>query len=86
VSVVAYMTSWCSDCARSRRVLQRAGVAFAEIDIDKIAGAETAMRGLNGGSNKVPTILVDTPEGRIVLVEPGDRELLQTLERAAVTG
>lgn len=44
------------------------------------------MRGLNGGSNKVPTILVDTPEGRIVLVEPGDRELLQTLERAAVTG
>lgn len=75
MAVIAYMTSWCSDCTRSRRVLQRAGVAFAEIDIDKISSAEDAMRALNGGSGKVPTILIDGPQGRVVLIEPTDQEL-----------
>ncbi len=75
VAVIAYMTNWCSDCTRSRRVLQRAGVAFAEIDIDKIPSAEDAMRALNGGSGKVPTILIDGVGGRVVLIEPTDQEL-----------
>ena len=79
--VIAYMTSWCPDCTRSRRVLQRSEAAFVEIDIDKIAGAEDAMRAQNGGSGKVPTILIDSPEGRIVLIEPGDEELQQALSK-----
>ena len=84
VAVIAYMTNWCPDCTRSRRVLQRAGVAFVEIDIDKIASAEDAMRAQNGGSGKVPTILIDGPEGRRVLIEPTDHELAQALNSVAV--
>ncbi|MCC6728813.1 MAG: glutaredoxin family protein [Chthonomonadales bacterium] len=70
-TVVAYVTAWCPDCTRSRRVLKQAGVAFEEIDIERVPGAEDAMRRLNGGRGKVPTIQID---GR-VLVEPNDDEL-----------
>ncbi len=81
--IIVYMTSWCPDCTRSRRVLQRLGVAFVEIDIDHTPSAEDAMRAQNGGSGKVPTILIDGPEGRAVLIEPGDQELTEVLQRVA---
>lgn len=79
MAVIAYMTNWCPDCARSRRVLEREGVPYVEIDIDKTPSAEDAMRTLNGGSGKVPTILVDTVEGRLALIEPTDAELTHAL-------
>jgi glutaredoxin len=75
--VVAYTTSWCPDCHRSKRLLVRRGVEFAEIDIERVAGAEAAMRGLNGGSGKVPTILL----GDEALVEPTDLDLEAALDR-----
>ena len=58
VQVLAYITTWCPDCSRSRRVLQRLGMVFVEIDTEKIAGAEEAMRAINGDLGKVPTILI----------------------------
>ena len=79
MAVIAYMTNWCPDCARSRRVLEREGVPYVEIDIDKTPDAEEAMRALNGGSGKVPTILVDTGTGRLTLIEPTDTELMDAL-------
>ena len=75
-AVVAYTTSWCSDCLRSKRVLKQRGVRFAEIDIERVRGAEAAMRAANGGSGKVPTILLDG----VVLVEPSDAELAAALD------
>lgn len=84
VTVTAYVTSWCPDCARSRRVLQRAGVPFEEIDIEAVQGAEEAMLALNGGSGKVPTILIESPEDRIILIEPDDRELAAALRALRV--
>ncbi len=81
VKVVAYITTWCPDCHRSRRVLLRLGLVFAEVDTEKIPGAEAAMKAVNGGSGKVPTILIDGPGGCSVLVEPGDRELADAVRR-----
>lgn len=78
--IVAYTTSWCSDCHRSKRLLAGRGVEFVEIDIERVAGAEAAMRGLNGGSGKVPTILL----GDEVLVEPTDRDLEAALDHLLV--
>ena len=83
VTVTAYITSWCPDCTRSRRVLQRAGIPFKEIDIEAVQGAEETMRALNGGSGKVPTILIESPEDRMVLVEPDDRQLTDALRALA---
>jgi mycoredoxin len=74
--VVAYTTSWCPDCTRSKRVLQRAGVAYEEIDIEEVKGAEDEMRARNGGSGKVPTIFV----GDRILIEPSDAELKEALQ------
>jgi len=81
IRIVAYITTWCPDCTRSRRVLQRAGYPFVEIDIEKINGSESAMRGVNGGSGKVPTIVIDGRGGHEVLVEPTDRELADAVKR-----
>jgi mycoredoxin len=75
-SVIAYVTNWCPDCTRSRRVLQQMGVKFQEIDIESVKGAEQEMRSRNGGSGKVPTILIDD----IVLIEPTDNELRDALK------
>lgn len=58
--------------------MQRLGIPFREVDIDEVEGAEDQMHALNGGSGKVPTILVN---GRI-LIEPSDQELTAALQEA----
>ncbi len=80
------MTDWCPDCVRSLRVLQQAGVEYSLIDIDETEDAEVAMRNVNGGSGKVPTIVIDTSGGRRVLVEPADDELMEALKHARAEG
>jgi mycoredoxin len=74
--VIAYTTSWCPDCRRSKRVLERLGIPYEEIDIDRVEGAEDEMRARNGGSGKVPTIFIDDA---VILIEPGDAELERAL-------
>jgi mycoredoxin len=83
IRIVAYITTWCPDCVRSRRVLQRAGYPFVEIDIERIHGSEEAMRSVNGDSGKVPTILIDGRGGNEVLTEPTDRDLSDALRRCS---
>jgi mycoredoxin len=83
VTIIAYITHWCPDCVRSLRILQRSGLPFVEIDIEKTPSAEDAMRAINGGSGKVPTILIDSPAGRRILIEPEDPELTAALRTAA---
>jgi mycoredoxin len=78
-TVTAYTTHWCSDSSRSKRLLHRAGVEFTEIDIEKSPAAEDEMRAVNGGSGKVPTIVIESDAGRTVLVEPSDGELKRAL-------
>jgi len=79
VTITVYSTNWCPDCIRSRRVLQRLGIPFEEIDIEKTSGAEEVMRAINGGSGKVPTIVIESAAGRVTLIEPSDRELAEAL-------
>lgn len=52
------------------------GIKYEEIDIEDVRGAEDEMRSRNGGSGKVPTILIDG----IVLIEPTDIELREALK------
>ncbi|MCS6776014.1 MAG: glutaredoxin family protein [Chloroherpetonaceae bacterium] len=79
VRITAYTTSWCADCARSKRLMQNQGICFEEIDIERVPGAEAAMRALNGNSGKVPTIVIEHGAERTVLVEPTNRELTEAL-------
>jgi glutaredoxin len=67
---------------RSRRVLQRCGIAYVEIDIECVPGSEEEMRQINGGSGKVPTIVLETEAGKQILIEPSDKELFEAIETA----
>jgi mycoredoxin len=61
----------------ARAVLDRAGVDYEEINIDRDPGAVATVLEINGGYTTVPTILL--PSGR-VLVEPSRRQLLEALD------
>ena len=70
--VVMYGTTWCGDCRRAKKVLERRGVGYAWIDVEKTKGARDEMMRLSGGDRRVPTMLF--PDGS-VLIEPDNREL-----------
>jgi mycoredoxin len=70
--ITIYATTWCGDCHRAKRVLDRNGVRYRWIDVDTDPeAAEQAVR-ISRGQRRVPTILF--PDGS-VLVEPTDGEL-----------
>jgi mycoredoxin len=74
--LTVYTTTRCSGCTMAKAVLDRAGIDFEEIDIDRDADAAATVLAINGGYRSVPTILL--PDGR-VLVEPSRRDLLAAL-------
>jgi mycoredoxin len=70
--ITVYATTWCGDCHRAKRVLDRLGVSYTWIDVDQDPGAAAEVIKINRGYRSVPTILF--PDGS-VLVEPSDPEL-----------
>jgi glutaredoxin 3 len=52
-----YATSWCSYCARARRLLQSKHVNYTEIDIDKTPGARAEMQ-QRSARTSVPQIFI----------------------------
>ena len=71
-----YTTQRCGDCMMAKAVLDRAGVDYEEIDIDRDPEAAATVVAINGGYRTVPTLLL--ADGR-VLVEPSRRALLSAL-------
>jgi mycoredoxin len=52
-----YSTTWCGHCMRLKRMLDREGIAYAEVNIDEDpAAAEFVMR-VNRGNRTVPTVV-----------------------------
>ncbi len=78
--VVMYGTSWCGDCRRAKKVLERRSVDYAWVDVEKMKGAREEMLRLNGGDRRVPTLLF--PDGS-VLVDPTNTELNARLDEQA---
>lgn len=78
-SVRMYTTAYCGDCRRSKRLLERLGVPYEEINIEDDAEARAEVERLNHGYRSVPTIIIG---GAAILVEPSDRELAAALENA----
>jgi mycoredoxin len=73
-----YSTSWCPDCHRALGVLEKAGVEFAEIDVDFDSEGLEIVKQHNKGKRIVPTILF--PDGS-VLIEPSNGELRAKLSK-----
>ncbi len=78
VPIVVYGTQWCAATQMVRRYLQRVGVPYDYVDLDKTPAARDQLRWLTGGSASHPTIYV----GGELLVEPTLDELEWALTRA----
>lgn len=52
-----YTTSWCGFCARLKSGLQREGITYDEVDIERVDGAAEIVMDANGGNRTVPTLV-----------------------------
>jgi mycoredoxin len=75
--VTMYSTQWCGYCRRLKSQLERAGVRYDEIDIERDARAADFVMSVNGGNQTVPTVLF--PDGTAAT----NPSLKQVLERLA---
>ena len=62
-AVVIYTTGWCPYCSRAKQLLERKGVAFAEIDVESAPEKRAEMQA-RSGRRTVPQIFIgDTHVG-----------------------
>jgi mycoredoxin len=56
-AVTMYTTPWCGYCVRLKKLMQREGIAFAEVDIEAVPDAAELVMQANGGNRTVPTLV-----------------------------
>lgn len=71
-----YSTPWCGYCHRLMTQLDREGIAYAKVDIEKDPAAAQFVEQANGGNQTVPTVKL--PNGA-VLTNPSVAELKAAL-------
>jgi mycoredoxin len=72
-----YSTPWCGYCVRLKVQLDRDGIAYREVDIERDAVAAEKVMAVNGGNRTVPTVVL--PDGT-ALTNPSFTQLKQHLE------
>jgi mycoredoxin len=55
--VTMYTTDWCGYCVRLKKLMQRDGIEFAEVNIEHDPAAADLVMQANGGNRTVPTLL-----------------------------
>ncbi|PZG16746.1 mycoredoxin [Nonomuraea aridisoli] len=75
MALTVYSTTWCGPCKRLKSQLKRDGIAFDEIDIEKDPSAAEFVMSVNNGNQTVPTVVIDTPDGRVVRTNPSALEV-----------
>ena len=56
-AVTMYTTSWCGYCQRLKKMMQREGIDYAEVNIEEVDGAADVVMAANGGNRTVPTLV-----------------------------
>ena len=56
-AVTMFTTQWCGYCVRLKKLMQREGIDFAEVDIENDDAAADVVMQANGGNRTVPTLL-----------------------------
>jgi mycoredoxin len=72
-----YSTTWCGYCYRLKKQLDREGISYQEVDIERDTAAAEYVMSVNGGNQTVPTVRF--PDGS-ALTNPS---LVQVRERLA---
>lgn len=75
--LVIYSTPWCGYCTRLKRQLDRLGVTYDDIDIDRDEDAAATVMQVNGGNATVPTVVF--PDGSVA-TNPSLAEVTARLE------
>jgi mycoredoxin len=57
VQVTMYTTPWCGYCFRLKSQLDRAGVVYDEVDIERQPAAAELVASVNDGNQTVPTLV-----------------------------
>ena len=55
--VTMYTTSWCGYCVRLKKLMQREGIEYAEVNIETDDTAADLVMQANGGNRTVPTLV-----------------------------
>ena len=56
-AVTMFTTQWCGYCVRLKKLMQREGIEFAEVDIETDDTASDVVMQANGGNRTVPTLV-----------------------------
>jgi mycoredoxin len=75
--VEVYGADWCGDTQRTRRHLDRLGVAYRYINVEQDPQASLWVKQQNDGKERKPTVKI----GALVLAEPSDEALEQALRQ-----
>ncbi len=70
--LTVYSTTWCGYCHRLKSQLDREGIAYRAVDIERDEAAAEFVMSVNGGNQTVPTVrIVSTEDGdEIVMTNP----------------
>jgi glutaredoxin-like protein len=71
-----YGADWCSDCRRSKKLLDTMGIDYEYIDVEAIESAADDARAISGRTN-IPVVVF--PDGTH-FTEPSDAELRAKVE------
>jgi len=55
--VTMYSTPWCGYCVRLKRAMEREGIDYTEVDIERDPQAADTVMAVNGGYQTVPTLV-----------------------------
>lgn len=78
IPVIVYGTRWCAMTQMVRRYLDRMGIPYRYVDLDRNPQAVSQLQWLTGGYANHPTIYI----GGEVLIEPSVNELRWALARS----
>ena len=53
-----YTTTWCGYCVRLKRMLDREGIGYREVNIEEDDAAADRVMRVNGGNRTVPTVVL----------------------------
>ncbi len=82
-AVTMYTTTWCGYCFRLKKLMQREGIEFAEVDIERDDAAAELVMSANGGNRTVPTLVF--ADGT-ALTNPSLDQVKAQLDRASEAG
>ena len=77
--VTMYSTVWCGYCRRLKSQMEREGIRYVEVDIERDPQAADLVMSVNGGNQTVPTVVF--PDGS-AMSNPSLAQVKDRLEAA----